>query len=157
MIKPLIAPLVAACVAGYAVADDFRGAVITCLSGMQTDEDWTACRMALFSRCPTQEAGAPEHVACLKKESAGWEKYLDNRNDALAGKLTDAAGLELGTLRGRWRGYVARKCATVAVAHPAAGESARLGCRISEIAGFAAELAYCQAGMSTEPYCVLKE
>lgn len=149
--------LVIVLAAGPAAADEFRGGVITCLSSMQTDDDWAQCRAAMFSRCPTQVVGSPEHVSCLSKEVQGWEDYLDARNDALTPKLTTVAAVELGTLRGQWTGYVANKCAAVAASNPEAAEAAGLGCRISEIAGFAAEMAYCEAGFSEEPYCMLKE
>ncbi|MEM7440705.1 MAG: hypothetical protein AAF393_13980 [Pseudomonadota bacterium] len=155
--KQLFAAMAVLFMAGPAAADDFRGGVVTCLSTMQTDEEWAACRATMFSRCPTETVGSPEHVACLTEESKGWEEYLDVRNDALVGKLASAAQVELANLRGQWRGYVANKCSAVAASNPDVGEAAQLGCQISEIAGFAAELAYCEAGFSKEPYCVLKE
>lgn len=131
--------------------------VIGCLLAMRSDADWAVCRNLMFANCPTQEVGSPEHVACLEGEVAEWEAYLERAHAELVDALASDGAVELTTLIGQWRGYMANRCAEVAAARPEAGKAAGLGCRISETAGLATELAACKAGFSNEPYCRLKE
>ena len=154
MIRLIFALLLMAC---PATASDFHAQVTGCLSAMRSDADWATCRAAMFSPCPTEIAGSPDHVACLQKEVDGWETYLDGRQDVLNTRLTSVSVVDLGSLMGQWRGYVRNKCAAVAAQNPKAAEAAEMGCRISEIAGLATELTLCAEGGSAEPYCILKD
>ena len=152
------ASALAACLwAGAAAAAPFHDQIVGCLSAMQSDEDWAGCRVAMFAPCPTEVVGSDPHVACLRKEVDAWEAYLQERHTRLSEQLPGDRVVELTMLVGQWRGYVKNQCAAVAARNPEAGEAAALGCRISEIAGLATEMASCEAGYSQEPYCTLKD
>lgn len=152
------AALLAGCLwAGAAAASPFQDQIVGCLSSMQSDADWAACRAAMFTPCPTEEVGSEAHVACLRAQVDDWEAYLQTRHTRLTERLPADRIIELTMLVGQWRGYVKNQCALVAARNPEAGEAAELGCRISETAGLATEMASCEAGFSQEPYCTLKE
>lgn len=153
----IVAALAAVSMAAPAAAEPFHDQVVGCLSTMQTDEDWAACRAALFAPCPTEVAGSQKHVACLREQEAGWEAYLQARHERLVERLTGDGAVALTTLVGQWRGYVGDRCAQVASQKPEVGEAADLGCRISQISGLATELSRCENGVSGEPYCELKD
>ena len=144
--------------ASPAAADPARDGIVSCLGAMGgTGPTWDRCRAQMFAACSTDNPGSDTHVACLSAEADGWETYVDGLRDALLPRLQVDSAVQLTDLMGHWRGYVVNRCAAVAAANPAAGQSADLGCRISEYAGLATELTACSEGRSTEPYCVVTD
>ena len=76
----------------------------------------------------------------------------------LTGRLSIAGASQLTELMNGWVRSVPQSCGAVAASREGnAAEIARTGCEISEIAGVMTEFTACEQGLSTAPYCVLKE
>jgi len=132
--------------------------VINCVENLQSDADWDQCLALMFEPCSGVEVGSEPHVACLRDQRESWRTVFDGQYLTLTEELTVVGITELATILGQWTGYVGNQCSQVAQGKPEGqADAAQYGCEISEIVGVSAELYACRAGLSTAPYCQLKE
>ncbi|MEM7406349.1 MAG: hypothetical protein AAF458_13710 [Pseudomonadota bacterium] len=128
-----------------------------CIEAMGQTTRWGECVNLMFKACAGHEIGGTRHLSCLTAEHDGWRESMDAERLALLDQLSVSGANELAQVMGHWFGYVAQKCAQVALGKPkAAAEAAQTGCEISEIAGLTTELVACREGRSTAPYCVIR-
>lgn len=125
-----------------------------CTENLGGSTTWQQCLNLIFSACATDEVGGESHLACLEDTRKGWIATVDNLQKDVISSITAEGALELANLRGEWTGYVINKCQSVAGARPVERrEAARLGCEITEMVGFSAELDACREGRSAAQYC----
>ncbi len=135
-----------------------RLAVLGCVEAMQSDADWGQCLTLMFAPCAAPEVGSEAHVSCLRDERENWRVVFDAQYADVIEMVTAEGTVELANIIGQWTGYVGNRCNQVASAKTGThADAAQYGCEISEIVGVSAELMACQAGVSTAPYCVLKD
>ncbi len=125
-----------------------------CTENLGGSTTWGQCLNLIFAGCATDEVGSEAHLACLDETRKAWSATVENLQEEVNAAITAEGAVELAKLRGQWTGYVIQKCQSVAEDKPQAGqEAARLGCSITEMVGFSAELAACRDGRSAASYC----
>lgn len=131
--------------------------VLNCLAVIGDETSWQECRGMMFAPCQEHSVGTATHQSCLLKQKTDWENEMADQQELLVEKLTLPGNSMLAELMGNWFSYRETRCNEVAEAKPEAGNSAKLGCEVAEIAGITAEFQACLEGRSTTPYCTVKE
>lgn len=136
-----------------------RLVVIDCLGGMKEGEtSWEQCLELMFLPCELYTVGSEDHVGCLFKQREEWKHAKRLQETALLGELIPTSAAELTELLSAWELFVADSCRSIAAEKAdISAQSAMLGCEISQTVALTAELASCRAGISIEPYCILRE
>lgn len=131
--------------------------VLNCLAVIGDETSWQECRGMMFAPCQEHSVGTATHQSCLLKQKTDWENEMADQQELLVEKLTLPGNSMLAELMGNWFSYRETLCNDLAEAKPEAGNSAKLGCEVAEIAGITAEFQACLEGRSTTPYCTVKE
>ena len=137
---------------------DAKRSTMQCIEDMGVSTTWGQCANLMFKSCAHSEVGTTDHLTCLNAEHDGWREAMEGERLALANELSPTGVSELAQVMEHWFGYVAQKCAQVALGKSAiAAEAAQTGCEISEIAGVTTEFVACRANRSKAPYCVMQK
>lgn len=136
--------------------DQGKQLVLACMEQVGDTTNWNQCVALTFKPCAEFSFGTDAHGTCVASLRDDWGHVFDAQKALVEDLITPQGLTGLEQLISSWSGYVSQKCNEVSLSQ-GGSTAAKDGCEVAELVSATSEFVACRAGVSTAPFCELKD